>query len=212
MNAPAPHPVRLVLVEDQPSAREELADLFDRQPGMLLLAALSTACSAVEELPRLQPDVVVMDHYLPDGNGVDCVRHLRPLLPKCEFMMLTVAEEQALIFDALKAGATGYVVKGESGSRICEAILELAAGGSPMSASIARKVISEFSRFHAQSSLSAREREILHQRSIGLRYKEIAAELNLSVHTVKTHLHKIYRKLETTSKQAALQITRHSPE
>lgn len=149
-----------------------------------------------------------MDLYLADGSGVDCVRRLKALLPSCEFMMLTVADDQALIFKALEAGATGYLAKGESSHRICDSVRELAAGGSPMSASIARKIIQRFQGSQAgrvvARPLSLREQEILQRLSTGLRYKEIAAELGLSVHTVRTHLHNVYEKLQVSSKAEAI--------
>lgn len=195
-------------MEDHPATRHELIALFHSHPEIQVVGEFAGFQAALEGLHLVSPDIVFMDYYLPDGNGVECVRRLRPLLPACEFMMLTVGEEQALIFDALKAGATGYVLKGEPGSRIREAVRELAAGGSPMSASIARKMIQEFNREDARRGqarpLSVREHEILQRLAAGLRYKEIAAELGLSVHTIRTHLHNIYEKLQVNSKKEAI--------
>jgi DNA-binding NarL/FixJ family response regulator len=211
---PGANTIRLAIVEDDPGTRQELTALFQDEPDIRSVGEFPGLRAALDGLPRLTPDIVIVDHYLPDGTGVECVRRLRPLMPTCEFMMLTIGEEQALIFDALKAGATGYVLKGEPAGRIREAVRELAAGGSPMSASIARKVIRDFQRApeakDAAQPLSIREQEILGRLATGLRYKEIAAELGLSVHTIRTHIHNIYEKLQVHSKSGAIRsFNRH---
>jgi len=211
---PSANLIRLAIIEDDPATQQELAALFQDEPDIRPIAVFAGLRAALEGLPRLTPDIVIVDHYLEDGTGVDCVRRLRPLLPSCEFMMLTIGEEQALIFDALKAGATGYVLKGEPAARIREAVRELAAGGSPMSASIARKVIRDFQEAPEVNGeaqpLSIREQEILGRLAAGLRYKEIAAELGLSVHTIRTHIHNIYEKLQVHSKSGAIRsFNRH---
>lgn len=212
MSPSAPARIRVALVEDDPGIRGDVAALFRLQTDMEWVADFGSARAALRDLPALSPDVVVMDLYLADGSGVDCVRRLKALLPSCEFMMLTVADDQALIFEALEAGATGYLSKGESSHRLCDSVRELAAGGSPMSASIARKIIQRFKGSQVRGGvtrpLSLREQEILQKLSAGLRYKEIAAELGLSVHTVRTHLHNVYEKLQVNSKADAIRAYR----
>jgi len=159
----------------------------------------------------LEPaDIMLMDINLPGMNGVECVQQLKPRMPDTEFMMLTIFEDHELVYESLVAGATGYLVKKTRPEELLEAIRELFAGGSPMSSSIARKVVAAFTtrrphdEIYETDVLSEREREILEMLSRGMRYKEIAAKIYLSVHTVRTHLHNIYQKLHVTSKSAAI--------
>ncbi len=156
-----------------------------------------------------------MDIGLPGLSGVDCVRELKPRLPGTDFMMLTIFEDQEQVFAALRAGATGYLVKGSPWERLREAIRELHAGGSPMSSSIAREVIRAMLQADRDPvpddrRLSLREEEVLRSLAKGRRYKEIAADLGLSLHTVRTHIHHIYQKLHVTNKSgAAAAFRRH---
>lgn len=200
-------PIRVALVEDHNDIRRDLAALLEADPGLSPAGIVATAEEALTVLPAACPDVVLMDIGLPGMSGVEAVRHLRPLLPAANFMMLTVFADHAQVFAALQAGATGYLVKGSTWERVAESIRELHAGGSPMSSSIARSVIRAMFSTPAErpesERLSFREEEVLRALSSGKRYKEIAADLGLSVHTVRTHIHRIYEKLQVSNKAEA---------
>jgi DNA-binding NarL/FixJ family response regulator len=206
-------PIRVAIVEDLQEIRTELAGLVASDEGMQTAGIFADGETALKELPGLNPDVVLMDIGLPGISGVECVERLKPQLPATNFMMLTVFEDHERVFAALQAGATGYLVKGSVWERIREAILELHAGGSPMSSSIAREVIRSLLHgkpgpTNPESRLSMREEEILRALAAGKRYKEIAADLDLSPHTVRTHLHRIYQKLHVRNKQEAVAVFR----
>ena len=206
-------PIRVALVEDIAAIRESLKTLISESAGLELVGAAVSGEEALDLLPALQPDVVLMDIVLPKMSGVECVRLLKETLPEVEFMMLTIIEEHASVFASLQAGATGYLVKGLAGSRLVEAIRELHAGGAPMSSSIARRVIQRMLKSEdaepPESNLSFREQEVLQLLASGQRYKEIADSLNLSAHTVRTHIHHIYGKLQARTKAEAIRIFRH---
>src|SRR6185436_13561399 len=159
-------------------------------------------------LPELQPDVVLMDINLPGKNGIDCVRELVEKIPATQFMMCTVYDDDDNIFEALRAGATGYLLKRTSPAQILEAIRDLREGGSPMSGEIARRVVESLHKKNqpaaATEILTQREKEILDYLSKGFLYKEIAAELFISMDTVKKHIHNIYEKLQVQTRTEAL--------
>ncbi len=204
------HSIRVALVEDIAELRETLSHLLMNAAGLEFVGAWPTAEAALKTLVAATPRVVLMDIHLPGISGVECVRRLKPLLPSTEFMMLTIFEDHELVYDSLVAGATGYLVKKTPPEELLRAIRELHAGGSPMTSSIARKVVAALAAGRAPASpsddppLSVREREVLEHLSSGMRYKEIAALLHLSEHTVRTHLHNIYRKLQVNSKAGAI--------
>lgn len=212
MNAGA-QTIRVSLVEDVPELRQALREVLMAAPGIELAGDWGTGEEAVASLPAMRPRVVLMDIHLPGMSGVECVRRLKPAMPDTEFMMVSVFEDHALVYEALKAGATGYLVKKTRPEALIEAIRDLAAGGAPMSSSIARKVVAAFAAErpgggqNEAETLSVREREVLERLCAGRRYKEIALDLGLSVHTVRTHLHHIYEKLQVRSKSEA--IRRH---
>jgi DNA-binding NarL/FixJ family response regulator len=203
-------PIRVSLVEDDRRLRESLSELIRGCPDCTLVAAYSSAETALAHLASEPPDVLLMDINLPGISGVDCVRQLRKLPsinPSPEVVMLTVYEESNQIFDALKAGASGYLLKRASPSEILDAILAVHAGGAPMSSHIARKVVKSFKdagpSTEASENLSVREEEILGYVAQGYINKEIADFSGLSVETVRSYLKNIYKKLHVRSRTAA---------
>jgi DNA-binding NarL/FixJ family response regulator len=167
--------------------------------------------AALEEIPYRQPDVVLMDIQLPGMSGIECIRQIKSINPKIQFMMMTVYEDAENIFKSLEAGASGYLLKNTSPKKILEAIIELKEGGSPMSGEIARKVVSSFSKVQnfgkaddEMKKLTPREFEIVELLSKGFLYKEIADQLNITVGTVKQHIHNTYEKLQVNNRTEAI--------
>src|SRR5258705_5785309 len=208
--APPARAVRVSVVEDDNVVREQLVHQLERAHGFTCVSNHRSAESALEEIPRHKPDVVLMDINLPKMSGIDCVRQLKGLLPSTNYVMLTVYEDADLIFKSLLAGAVGYLLKGRtgSGSQVLEAVQDAARGGSPLDSLIARKIVQYFhhqpSRPGAEQPLSAREREVLELLSKGLPYKEIADMLGVNIDTVRKHCHNIYEKLQVSSRTEAV--------
>ena len=200
--------ISLAIVEDLAEVREGLKQFISLNPQLTVLAAFPTAEEAMYELPRLNPDIVIMDINLPGMNGIECIRQIRKRCPHTQFMMFTVYENDEKVFESLKAGASGYLLKNTGLLQLIEALEELHAGGSPMSANIARKVVKLFQEEHADVEpaleLSKRENQILQLLSRGLLYKEIADQLGISVSTVRQHIHKIYEKLHVQNRTEAI--------
>ena len=202
--------VRVCVVEDDNLVREQLVHQLQRAPGFTCIGSYRSAEAALEEVPRLHPDVVLMDINLPKMSGIDCVRHLKGQLPATHYVMLTVYEDADAIFKSLLAGAVGYLLKGRSGSgdRVLEAVRDAALGGSPLNSLIARKIVQHFhhqpSRSGTDHPLSIREREVLELLSKGLPYKEIADMLGVNIETVRKHCHNIYEKLQVSSRTEAV--------
>lgn len=204
------------IVEDNQELRSALEQIIMMSDGYDLLASFSNAEDALQALPVLKPQVVLMDINLGEGeNGIDCVRKLKVDNPEILFMMCTVYEDDEKIFEALKAGASGYILKKTPPQKLIEAIHELRDGGAPMSSSIARKVVAAFQGRQTGNGaavqereslevLSNREREILEQLAKGLLYKEIAALLFISQETVRKHVYHIYEKLHVHNKVEAI--------
>src|ERR1700743_3867347 len=187
--------ITVAIVEDVRDIREGLQALINFSDGFSCVHVYASAEQAAEGLPRDQPDVVLMDINLPGMNGIECIKAVKPLCPDTQFIMSTVYEDDENIFESLKAGATGYLLKKTIPSRILEAISEVYEGGSPMSTQIARRVIASFQKeddIDTSELLTQREKEILKNLAEGLRYKEIAAKLKISIETVRTHARKIY--------------------
>ena len=202
-------PIRVALVEDREQDREKWADLLRSSPGLELVAACRSADAALQSLPACQPDVVLMDIQLPGRSGIDSILELSPLLPRTQFMMLTVVEDHELIFRSLAAGATGYLLKKTIPAKVVEAIRELHAGGAPMSGQIARQVVSAFRENPATpapppSKLSPVEQNVLQLLARGHLYKEVAAKLGITPSTVRTHVWHIYRKLQVHNRTEAV--------
>jgi len=203
-------PITIVIVEDLDEVREGLRNFLLLDPGLVVLDAFRTATEAEDGILRLQPDIVIMDIHLPGPSGIDCIRAIRDRLTHTQFMMFTVYENDEKVFEALQAGASGYLLKNTGLPHIIAALKELYAGGSPMSANIARKLVRAFQQparstaSDATALLSPRETEILHLLAQGLLYKEIADRLTISTSTVRQHIHRIYEKLHVQNRTEAI--------
>jgi RNA polymerase sigma factor (sigma-70 family) len=201
-------PITVSIVEDSDKLRETLVRVLNRADGFRCVSHYANAEDALKDLPQAKPDVVLMDINLPGMNGVECVRQLKKIAPEIQAMMLTVYEDTENIFDALAAGASGYMLKRTAGKELLEAIQEVKNGGSPMTAHIARKVVQSFQRPAAAEAqtekLSEREQQVLDLLSQGLMYKEIADRLQISYETVHTYIRRIYEKLQVRTRTEAV--------
>jgi DNA-binding NarL/FixJ family response regulator len=200
-------PVKVVIVEDEAWLRENLAREINHAPGLCCVECYRTAEQALQGVPKLQPDIVLMDINLPGMDGVECLRRLKTVVPDVQCLMLTVYEESNKIFDSLLAGASGYLLKRTSTPDLLEAIQQVRGGGSPMSSSIARKVVAYFNQMGEHKSetttLSPREQQVLELLAKGSSYKEIAGQLSLSLETIRMHVKHIYAKLHVHSRGEA---------
>ena len=201
-------PITVSIVEDSDKLRETLVRVLNRADGFRCVSHYANAEDALKDLPQAKPDVVLMDINLPGMNGVECVRQLKKITPEIQVMMLTVYEDTENIFDALAAGASGYMLKRTAGKELLEAIQEVKRGGSPMTTHIARKVVQSFQRSAAAEAetekLSEREQQVLDLLSQGLMYKEIADKLSISYETVHTYIRRIYEKLQVRTRTEAV--------
>lgn len=202
---------KLAVVEDDPVVQEILAEEIKNTLGVQSIHVFTNGQVAFTELAKDPVEVALFDINLPGMNGIECIQKLKLLHPRMQIIVLTVYDNTDVIFDALKAGATGYLLKSTPVEKVVEAIREVLSGGSPISAQIARKVIKAFQTKSLTNEyfqeLSRREREILEQLNHGYRYKEIAEKLFLSVDTVRTHVRNIYEKLQVNSRAEALKKT-----
>ena len=200
--------VRVAIVEDDDWLRANLAQEIGHAPGFEVLNSYGTAESALAGIPDLRPDVVLMDINLPGMNGIECLRRLMAACPDLQVLMLTVYEESEPIFNSLLAGASGYLLKRTPTPQIIESIRQVRAGGSPMPANIARKVVQYFNRMGAQVSecekLAPREREVLELLARGDAYKHIAEKLEVSIETVRMNVKHLYTKLHVHSRGEAV--------
>lgn len=205
-------PIKVAIVEDSQEVREGIAYLLNASNGFQCVATFGSAEEALNDLVRAEPDVVLMDIGLPGISGIDCIRQLKPANPQIEFMVLSVFEDEERILESIMAGASGYVIKNTPPAKILEAIQDLHNGGSPMSNQIARRVLesmrSDSSGNSELDNLSKRERTVLQNLSEGYLYKEIAANLSISIHTVRSHVHNIYEKLRVNNRTEALRKVR----
>ena len=201
-------PITISIVEDNDQLRGTLARVLNRAEGFQCISQFANAEDALKTLPQDKPDVVLMDINLPGMNGVECVRQLKPLCPTTQVIMLTVYEDTENIFNALAAGATGYMLKRTPRAELIEAIRDVLKGGSPMTTHIARKVVQSFQRSVASTQstedLSPREREVLDCLAQGFLYKEIAEKLAISYETVHTYIRRIYEKLQVRTRTEAV--------
>lgn len=201
-------PITIAIVEDVVATREHLLTVLARVRGLKCLRACASGEEALRMLPADAPDVVLMDINLPGMNGIECIARLKEQLPQAQMLILTTYEDGDMIFDSLRAGASGYLLKSTPPSELAEAIEQVHAGGSPMSMGIARKVVSHFQRIPRPATefeqLTPRETEILAQLAQGFHYKEIGERLGISLSTVRTHLHTIYGKLHVQSRTEAV--------
>jgi len=200
--------VLVSIVEDDAEVREILARWVDSAPGFHCASNHGSAESALAQLAAAKPDIVLMDINLPGLNGVECVVRLKPMLPKVQFVMLTVYEDSDHIFEALAAGAVGYLLKRTRREELIAALDLVRSGGSPMTGYIARKVVQAFQAQWKDTpetrSLSAREREVLELLTRGHLYKEVCDMLGISMSTVNTHARRIYEKLHVRSRAEAV--------
>jgi DNA-binding NarL/FixJ family response regulator len=201
--------IRISIVEDDEPTRRILADVIRGAPDLALLSDYGDPAQAIASLPRDKPDVVLMDINLLESTGVECVRQLKPQMPLTQFLMLTVYEDSDHIFAALAAGATGYLLKDTTREELLAAIHQITQGGSPMSSSIARRVVSSFAKVQQSPApnieeLSPREQSVLSLLTKGYLYKEIAEQLGISVPTVNTYIRRIYEKLQVHSRSQAI--------
>jgi DNA-binding NarL/FixJ family response regulator len=200
-------PIKVSIVEDDAGIRQSLAGLLNMTEGFQCISSFSNVESALKTLPHEWPDVVLMDINLPRISGIDGVAKLKALRPSLLVLMLTVYAENEKIFQSLKAGANGYLLKQTPPVEILQAITDVHRGGAPMSGPIARRLVEHFQR-HAPGAeaenLSKRELEILDYLSQGYHNKEVAQMLEISVETVRTHLRRIYEKLHVSSKTEAV--------
>lgn len=200
---------KLSIVEDQEEIMNFLVRIFDQAEDFECLGKYRTAEEAIAFLPKSDVDVVIVDIGLPGKNGIECVKAVKALRPEIQFIMYTVFDRDDKIFESLKSGANGYLVKSHKEEIILDALRELVAGGAPMSPAIARKVTDFFfsgrnQQFKELELLGKREREVLELLAKGLLYKEIALEMNITIGTVKQHIHSIYQKLHVQNRTEAI--------
>ena len=206
--------ITVSIVEDNELTRESLAELLNLATDLTVKQAYVAAEDALALVPQNPPDVLLVDINLPGKSGIECVAELKALLPSMQVLMLTTYDNTDAIFNSLRAGASGYLLKRSQASELIAAIKEVHTGGSPMSASIARKVVQHFQGAYGNNvvpspkaeiqGLTAREMEILSELAQGLHYKEIGDKLGISTGTVRVHLHKIYGKLHVQSRTEAV--------
>jgi DNA-binding NarL/FixJ family response regulator len=200
--------IRICLVEDHRATRETLVKLLRLSPDLVCVGVYESAEQAEREIAQARPDVVLMDINLPGRGGIECVAGLKQAYPKLECIMLTTYEDTELIFEALRAGASGYLLKLSAVEELIPAICEVHRGGAPMSVKIARRVVTHFHQIRKPTSevetLTKRESEILENLARGFSYKQIADQLGLSRHTVNSHLRHIYEKLHVQTRTEAV--------
>ncbi len=200
--------IAVSIVEDDAQARKIFSGWISRAPGFQLAGEWGDAESALSPLTQKKPNVVLMDISLPGISGVEAVKQLKPTLPNTQFVMLTVYEDADHIYNALAAGATGYLLKQTPREELLSALADVHRGGSPMTSNIARKVVQSFRQAVAAvppgEDLSPREQEVLDLLARGYLYKEIAERLNISVPTVNTYVRRMYEKLHVRSRAQAV--------
>lgn len=205
--------ISIAIVEDEKNYNNALKKVINYQDDMKVVAQFFDGNEALKNLSDLSPDVVMMDIQLQDMLGIEIIEKLRKGLPQTQFIMCTSFEDDEKVFNSLKAGAMGYLVKGESMDKILSSIRDVYNGGAPMSFSIARKVLSHFERklpaIKGYDELTEREKEVLELLSQGLLYKEIADKKFISIDTVKKHVGNIYRKLHVNNKVEAINKFNH---
>ena len=199
--------ITVCIVEDMEDIRNGIAAIINMTDGFKVLQTFANAESALQQLSLLQPDIVVMDINLPGMSGIECIHQLHEKNRSMQFMMFTIYENSDTVFEALKAGATGYILKNSSPAKIIESLRELYQGGSPMNPEIAKKLVKRFQKqtfSENEYHLTPKEQQILELMSKGYLYKEIAGELNNTVNTIKQHIRHIYEKLHVQNKAEAI--------
>ena len=201
-------PIKVAIVDDDEGIRTSLATLIRRAPALRLVGDYADAEAALKDIPHRPPDVVLMDINLPGINGVECVRQLKSSLPAVQFLMLTVYEDSDSLFNSLKAGASGYLLKRTASARLLDAIRDVHGGGAPMTPQLARRVVQYFSKPADGEASVARltpgEKEFLDQLAKGYAYKEIADRMTISIDTVRSYVRTVYEKLHVHSRTEAV--------
>ncbi len=199
--------ITICIIEDLIEIQKGLQSIIESDSRFNLLKCFENAEDAIAQLPILKPDIVLTDINLPGKSGIDCITEIKNEIPETQFIMFTIYEDNDQVFEALKAGASGYILKNTSPEKIIDALLELNEGGSPMSPKIARKVLTSFNvitQNNVSDLISKREQEVLELLSKGFLYKEIGDKLNITLSTVKRHLNHIYQKLQVQNKTEAI--------
>jgi DNA-binding NarL/FixJ family response regulator len=201
--------ITVSIVDDEPKLRQSIATFINGSPGFKCVTGYGSAEAALQGLPAEKPDVVLMDINMGGLSGIQCVERLKTSAPDLQILMLTVYEDTDKIFQALAAGANGYLLKRSSPSKLLAAIREVHLGGSPMTSSIARKVVASFQKsadkkLAAHEQLSPREQAVLDGLAKGWTYKQLASELDISVDTIRTYIRRIYEKLHVQSRTEAV--------
>ncbi|MEI7533521.1 MAG: response regulator transcription factor [Verrucomicrobiae bacterium] len=201
-------PITVSLVDDSQAVRESLTELINYSKSVHLISSHATAENALEEIPRNPPDVVLMDIRLPQMSGIECTRRLKAMCPNLCILMLTTYSDNNSIFDALRSGAGGYLLKRATTEVLVKSIEEAYRGGAPMSSQIAQQVVRHFhTTQHSEpqtETLTTREQELLMLLSKGRHYKEIADAMDISVDTVRSHIRRVYEKLHVHSRFEAV--------
>jgi DNA-binding NarL/FixJ family response regulator len=200
--------ISISIVDDEKELCQSIATFVNGAPGFRCVSTYHSGETALEHLPADRPDVVLMDIHLTGMSGIECVERLKAIMSEMQVLMLTVYEDTEQIFKALSAGASGYLLKRSSPTKLLDAIREVQAGGSPMSSSIARKVVASFQKSNQTGEkhvhLSPREEMVLNCLAKGLTYKQIADQLEISIDTIRTYLRRIYEKLHVQSRTEAV--------
>jgi len=201
--------LQIILLEDNLHYRRGLEQIINDMSGVSLMGSYTNAEIVLKKIDGLKPDIFIVDINLEGMSGIEFIKRAKPLLPDTEFMVCTINDDNTNIFESLKSGATGYILKESSANEIRNAIAEIAAGGSPMSAYISRKVIASFNTTQRKpatitENLTEREVEVLNHLAQGLQYKEIADKLDISTGTVKKHIRNTYTKLQVQNKVEAI--------
>jgi DNA-binding NarL/FixJ family response regulator len=199
--------IKVAIVEDNKTTREGFATLIGQTPGLKCVCTCETAKEALRLIPKLAPDVVLMDIQLPDKTGIECAARIKEFIPSVQILVVTVYADQTRIFEALQSGASGYLLKRSPPEQVINAIRDIYEGGVPMTPEIARKVIAQFKNQTEMTreieNLSSREREVLQLVTLGLNNKRIAERCSISIEGVKWHLRNIYQKLHVHSRLQA---------
>jgi DNA-binding NarL/FixJ family response regulator len=209
VSSPARAPVRVVLVEDKPGVRDSWVKLINSLPGFSCVNTCASGEEALRVIPAVNPEVVLMDIFLPRMSGIECTARLKLLLPKIQILILTAVEDDELVFMALESGADGYLLKRTKPEDLRAAMLDVLGGGAPMTSEIARRVVESFRRAGKQQlkpsvHLTTREEEVLILLSKGYSNKEIASQLSIGTETVGSHLKHIYEKMHVRSRTEAV--------
>ncbi len=202
---------KIIIVEDKKGIRDELSEIIRLHSEMVLLHAFENGDTYLKNMNDYTPHVVLMDINMPGTNGIDCIKQAKVIKPEIQYLICTVYEDHQHIFEALCAGATGYILKSSDAQKIYSAIAEIKEGGSPMSALVARLVVNSFNEKEQKmkevlQKLTLREREILELLSKGFRNKDVADNLFISIETVKSHIKKIYDKLQVNKRHDAIKM------